>query len=1665
MGEFRLAGAYVEATMNRTKLDADIAKLEKQDIKVDVKADFDATAASARIDALVAARRIDVEVDLDAKVAIASLDKLTKSRAIQITADLATRVAAADLALLTKARTMRVTADADTRVAAEEIRLLTSNRTIHVNIQVDEAALAALTGQSYDVDLVPEVNDAAYQRAEKKLDKLTADRQIRILASAETRVAADEIRNLTRRQRVRIGIDVDTRVAANDIANLTRRRMMRVQAQADTTAANASLTHLTRDRRVNIRTSMLGLGSLGSLGSSMGSAGSSAGMLSSRLIAIASAALLALPAVASLGQAIIQMGPAAAIAAPALGSLITMGAALGVGLHGVGTAFKSAFETGASSATSAASATRALESAQINVARSARALKEAQVDAARQIADAQDRVKGAARDVRDAELAAAEARIRAAREVADAQKSLKNTIADVAAANKRAAESVAQAEEDLADAQKDARRAQLDLTQARKDAADQLEDLANKVIDSELDHREAVLRVADAQADLQKVMADPKATQRQRDEAQLTFDQAVQQLREQELAEERVKEEAAAAAKAGVEGSDAVTKAKENLGNAEEKAADQAKALRDAAAAQIATQLEGAASVAKAARDVADAQAAAAKAGVDGARQVADAQEALRAAQQGVADAQVAGSRQVRSAQEALADAQRAVAAAMAQGSTEATKFNDAMAKLSPNARSFVEAVQGIAPAWSAVRVDVQDALFQGLGTTLTRMSTAVLPAVRDGLVGMGGVLNTMGRELMNTFTRLGNAGTLAAMFTGFTNGMKPLAKVPGQIAQAFVQLGVAASPAFAKLTTAAGAAATRISDKLSKAFASGGLEDAINQAIDIAKQFGHLIGDIFGTLGNIMKAAAAGGGDALGGLGAVFAELRRITSMPEVQKMLTTIFTALNAIAKLIAGTLGAVIMAVLPLLAALAPTITTLANVLGPVLAQLAAALGKALMPIIQALLPVVAMVASALIKVVTAIIPLLGPVGALIGAIVTALAPVLGVVLDVIVMLVRALVGPLITVINALIPIVGVFGKLIGQLAPVTMPLIAAILTLLPPLAELAVSLLGLAMQVLTPLMPLIVILAQMLTGLLAGALGNLIPILTLVITWIQKFVDAMTAGVKWVVDKFTHLYDVLVGHSIIPDLVKAIVGWFKKLWDQTKALFTSIKNGIVDAWNATWSKVRSIWNSFWSGLWGALNSAWSSLRNSVTSLRTSVSNTWSAMWNGIRDKASSIFSTLRTKVNEFKSGVTSAFTNLRNSLGTIWNGIKSKLSSPVKWVVGHVYNDGIRKMWNTIASKISSKITLPGISLGFAKGGIVPGTGTGDTVPAMLTPKERVLSLAQVDQLGGHRAIDAMLGKNVIEGRTGGNPSRKQEQKRAHYADGGIVGAISGIGGAISGGLSWAKDLVIGGLKSAAQKAISSMVRPLINSMPGAGPVKSLMQGIPTKALDGMLAFLGKEDKKAAGGPGVQKGLAWARTQNGKAYQWGGNGNPSWDCSGFMSAIESVIRGENPHRRWATGSFAGANAAPGWVRGLNSPFMIGITNAGVGHTAGTIGKVNVESRGGGGGVIVGPRARGYNDALFTDRYGFQPATKYDQGGLLQPGRTLVDNKTGKPEAVLTPAERAMFEQIVRGGAGDTIQVDVQVQTMTVPSQAEMKRFAVAIADPMKEAIRKLDRSRNR
>lgn len=1372
------------------------ASLAKMTLSASVSVDLDTKAAEASLVKLTADRVVKVTASLDDEVAKKALTKLTADQTVTITAALDDSTAKKALDKLTAGRTVDITASLDEAVAKAALVKLTADRTVKITVDLDakaaETALGKLTRDStVDVDVIATINDAAYKRVEKALDKLTADRNVNIRPIIDTRVAADELRNLSRRQRVRIGVDVDTRVAAADIANLTRRREVGVTARADTAGANAALAVLTRNRTVDIRTRLLGLGTLtaalGALGGGGGGGGGGSGLLSGRILAIAAAALLALPQVAALGSSIAQMGPLAAVAAPAILTLIGAFAAIKLGASGIGDAIKAAFTPVPAEAKAAANATKQVESAQ------------------RGLANAQ-------------------------RGVADAERS-------------------------LSQAQRAARAAQTELSAARRQAARDLEDMNQRLRQGSLDQKQAALDVSQAELDLQNVRTDPAATQLQIQQADLALQRAKAAAEEQSRQQKRLQTDTAAANKAGVAGSDQVVQAQERIRTAGE---------------QVAAQ------------------------------------------ERGVADAH-----------RAVADAARAVADAHATASTQTSALDTALAKLSPNARQFVGILQSMAPAWRAMRLDVQDALFAGLGTRLQQVGGQVLPTVRTGLVGLSGVFNTMGKNALTAVGNLEKTGQLKGTFDVIRNGLGNLAQIPGQIVTGLAQLTIAAGPAWDRITAGAGNAMDKAMNSLAAGLENGSLEDAISTALDVAVQFGGVLADLGGIFSNVFGAAAAGGGDFFAVVGAALEEIRRVTALPEVQSALTAIFTAVQAIASLLAGTLGAVIQAVLPLFAALAPVVTSLAEALTPVLALLAQALGEALMPIINALLPVIELIGTGIISIVTALTPLLAPIGLLLGAIIQALAPVLETVVGVIVQLVQAVAGPLGIVIAALIPVVqlvgdliaqvfeaiapvltpliglfaqiagvmaglfasaikalipalmplipviiqvvqilvqlmmavltplapvitqiaGLFGQFLGtairalvpiigqiaglflQLLPTLLPLIPVIVDLVMAVLQLLPALLQLALSVIVPLLPLLVQLSGMLVGVLGAALAFLIPIVVKVIGWVVGLATTVTKIVKKIVEGFTWLFDKLLGHSIIPDIVNGAVRWFTSLRDKALHLFNVIKDGVIGAWKSLWNAVRS-----------------------------TATNAWAAVRKGL---------------DTFASGMKGAFEALKKGLGKIWDGLKALVKAPIKFWIDTVYNRGIVTVWNKTAGKIPGVPDLKPMSMpkGFARGGILPGQssyrgGDDQLVPmrrgegvyvseAMRDPYERA-RLHAVNQA-------AMSGKSLRNFRG--------------YAFGGIVDSI---GDAVGGALSKGADVVRGGFADLAEAAFKPLKSGIKKTL---GTDKNTYNGMigqaPIGLIDGVIDFIRGKDlppegtgqwlkpvNAAYGTPFGKAGLMWS-----------------------------------------------------------------------------------------------------------------------------------------------------------------------------------------------------------
>ncbi|MEV5472959.1 transglycosylase SLT domain-containing protein [Streptomyces sp. NPDC052207] len=1199
---------------------------------------------------------------------------------------------------------------------------------------------------------------------------------------------------LTRARTVSIRADVDTRTGADDLALLTRARSVTINANADTTAA-AQLALLARNRtatvNANVNSSQIGQATslVSRLTSGFSAAGGAVSFLWNKWTLLAGG----IPIAGSLANAVAAIAPAAALAVPAVAALGSAVGAIKLGTSGLGDAFKEAFGSASSGASGAASATHQVEQAQRRLADAQRAVGDAQRQAAEQVAQAQ--------------------------------------------------EAVANAQRDLTAAQKDAMQAQQDLTQAYEDGRRALQDMNLQLSGAKLDEEEAILRVKQAQEDLNKTLANPKASELDREEAKLRLKEAQQGLKEQQVETRRLEEDTKKANKAGVEGTNQVKSAKESLAQANQNVTDKTKAVKDAEDAVT-------------------------KARVDGARSVADAQ------------------RSVADATQALADAQAASAA-------QTAKLTQNFAKLSPNAKGFVNAVKGLKPAWDSMQLGVQDRLFAGIGSRLSNVGSRVIPILRGGLEGTAGVLNRVGKNALDAVNNLAKTGMLKKILDGATASLKPLEKAPSQIITAFGQIAVAAGPSFQKVTEGLGGIITKVTDKLGKAFESGAMEKAIDQAVSLLGDLMDVGKNVFSILGDIFMAGAQSGGGTIGMLKTITSEIAKIASSPEVQGGLKALFSVMGTIAKTVA-----------PLLGTSLKFVGQIFEKLGPPVEILVKALGDALKPVIDALGPVLVILADVLGKVLVAISPLLPVIGQLIATALKPLGPVLKVVGDLIEHLVPVIKIWGDTLGKQLTPILEGLGAVLIELAQQYAPVFIQVLNellpvlpqLIPPLIDIGKQL-GNLLLAIAPLLPQILLLTAKLVVALLPTLIPLVPplvkltdLLVRLAVWgiekfalpaiqglvkfiadmkrkFQPFIDATTHVVKMVIDGFQHLYDVLVGHSIIPDLIKKIRDWFET--------------------GKRWAKEK--WDALWAATIGKATSAAKTVGDKVSGFAGGVgdkfgdakrwaSGKWSDLWSGVSGTTSSWRKTVEGKVGDFKDNVVGFFKKAVDGVKTAWDKLRTVSKDPVKFLIKTVFNDGLRAVWNNTAAKLPGIKTIPAMALpkGFATGGILPGYTPGRDVHRFVSPTGGMLDLSggeaimrpEVTRAVGRGGIDALNAAARQGGVAGVQALLAQGLPRRAFWGGGIWDAlkdnpvsntIKKVAGKGSSLLDKAADWARGGVADLAEKTLKTLLGVSSLAIDTKNQIWSKLVGnVPVQLAAKMVGWLRGQEDAGAGSSVALKG---------------------------------------------------------------------------------------------------------------------------------------------------------------------------------------------------------------
>lgn len=174
-------------------------------------------------------------------------------------------------------------------------------------------------------------------------------------------------------------------------------------------------------------------------------------------------------------------------------------------------------------------------------------------------------------------------------------------------------------------------------------------------------------------------------------------------------------------------------------------------------------------------------------------------------------------------------------------------------------------------------------------------------------------------------------------------------------------------------------------------------------------------------------------------------------------------------------------------------------------------------------------------------------------------------------------------------------------------------------------------------------------------------------------IWAIVEGFVAGI---IGFFQHLWDVLVGHSIVPDMINAIIDWFKslpgKVIDFVKALVSNVINFFINLHQNLVAKVATLIDAviaFFREMPGKVIGAISSLAGSLWSKGVEWLNSLVGGVNSIAGNLWSFFSGIPGRIVSSLGSLGSLLFNAGTSiLQGLLNGLRSKFDDVKNFVGG-------------------------------------------------------------------------------------------------------------------------------------------------------------------------------------------------------------------------------------------------------------------------------------------------------------------------------------------------------------------------------------------------------------
>jgi phage-related protein len=613
----------------------------------------------------------------------------------------------------------------------------------------------------------------------------------------------------------------------------------------------------------------------------------------------------------------------------------------------------------------------------------------------------------------------------------------------------------------------------------------------------------------------------------------------------------------------------------------------------------------------------------------------------------------------------------------------------------------LVAIIKAAAPAFGAL-----SSVIGTLGKDVGGMLSDMAPAIKSSSV----IFQALGDVVGALFPVIGKlasifATSLAPVFSTFAGALKSLLPVFTTIGGVIASFAGAVMGDLVSVLEAAGSAIKAAApglDALAKAF--GSVFSALENE-GVFALFGDVIESIAGPLGKFVGTLAQ-----------------------DLAPVLPVIASAFSKIVGVLASGLGSAIASILPPLAQLAGTVLkSIAGVL-PTVAQAFVKVAEALTSkgMISAITTLVTQLADMVAKVAPSIITTIGDA---IASIATALATpgMISAITSLVTQLANLVAKVGAQVLGAIATAVGVMAAAIAGIAPSVVSVLAAVVSALADLVSKippsVLTAIALGIGAFSAAMAILDVIAEANPFILIGtAIVVVAAIIVKYHTQIWDFIVRIWNDISsFFVGIWGHIENVFTGagkdiSNWAVDTWTALASFFEKTWDD-------ISGGIASAWNAIYSFFRGIWNDIYNWVSSKIDDLRSGMANTWSVIKNDVQGAWNWIYDHMVDPVKNAYSWITTKLSDLGSWMGNKWTSIKSGAQSSWNDLENIFKKPVNFLIGTVYDNGIRTFWNDIMGKIGGP-DLPKVST-LASGGLLPGFGGGDRNLALLEDGEAVV----------------------------------------------------------------------------------------------------------------------------------------------------------------------------------------------------------------------------------------------------------------------------------------------------------------------------------------------------